>query len=199
MAGRILKPSLTSGYPFVVLYRGGPKQVCIHDLVAMAFIGPKPPGFVVNHKNLNKTDNRSCNLEYVTHHENVLHGWENGATERGENHHLAVLTDDQVREIRRRYATEKVTQAALGDEFGVEQALVSMIVHRKRWAHVEGEYDTPKRYERPDRQLCPTDVLEIRERIQAPGVLQKDLAKEYRVSRVTISDVVNRRTWRDLP
>lgn len=46
----------------------------LHDLMTETFIGPKPKGFHVNHKNGIKTDNRPINLEYVTPSRNVIHG-----------------------------------------------------------------------------------------------------------------------------
>jgi hypothetical protein len=45
----------------------------------------------------------------------------------------AKLTFDQVEEIRERYESESVTQAELGDEYGVGQDQISRIVNRKRW------------------------------------------------------------------
>lgn len=48
----------------------------------------------------------------------------------------AKLSEDNVREIRRRYAAGGETQRALGLEFGVGQAEVWHIVHRKHWKNV---------------------------------------------------------------
>ncbi len=44
-----------------------------HKLIALAWLGERPPGGEVNHKNGRKTDNRPKNLEYVTHSQNVQH------------------------------------------------------------------------------------------------------------------------------
>lgn len=60
-----------TGYFFV-----GKKAV--HDLVTAAFIGPKPPGKQVNHKDGVKTNNVPENLEYVTPAENARHAVEHG-------------------------------------------------------------------------------------------------------------------------
>ena len=49
------------------------KSIYTHVLIAFVFLGPCPPGYEVNHKNLDKTDNRIQNLEYVTHKENIRH------------------------------------------------------------------------------------------------------------------------------
>jgi hypothetical protein len=49
------------------------KKVCIHKLVAMAFLNHTPCGYteVVNHKNFIRTDNRLCNLELVSQRQNT--------------------------------------------------------------------------------------------------------------------------------
>jgi hypothetical protein len=47
------------------------------------------------------------------------------------------LTEEQVLEIRRRYADGGVTQQALGDEYGVARSLISKIILRKVWAHLD--------------------------------------------------------------
>lgn len=46
------------------------------------------------------------------------------------------LTDEQVREIRARYAAGGVTQKQLGREFGVGQTTISAILRRRLWAHL---------------------------------------------------------------
>jgi len=53
----------------------------------------------------------------------------------GEKNGCAKLTEDDVREIRRRYAGGE-TQAALGREYGVGQTTISWIVNRKHWRHI---------------------------------------------------------------
>lgn len=59
---------LKTGYWSVMVNRfNGDKQkrVTVHRLVAITFLGPIPKGHEVDHRNRNKTDNRSKNLRYV--------------------------------------------------------------------------------------------------------------------------------------
>lgn len=62
------------GYLAVVLMSndGRVKLRCkVHNIIAESFIGPRPAGAIIEHKNLNKHDNRVVNLEYISQRENV--------------------------------------------------------------------------------------------------------------------------------
>jgi len=70
--GRILRsPRNSCGY-LIVGIDGRTRHV--HKLVAEAFIGPCPSGFVVHHKNNDRGDARVQNLEYISNRENVTLG-----------------------------------------------------------------------------------------------------------------------------
>jgi hypothetical protein len=79
--GMYLKPHLKrNGYLSVDLKTPEKqKTVSVHRLVALAFIPLIEGKNVVNHKNLNKLDNRVENLEWVTAEENREHAKVNGA------------------------------------------------------------------------------------------------------------------------
>ena len=74
--GRVLKPNPNrEGYLGVSLYSGGKatrRRRLIHQLVAEAFIGPRPEGFDVCHNDGDKTNNRADNLRYDTRSANIL-------------------------------------------------------------------------------------------------------------------------------
>jgi hypothetical protein len=67
------------GYKIVTLYQDGKKHgISMHNLVAKAFIGQVPHGFVVNHIDGNKLNNDIANLEIVTISENNKHAYRIG-------------------------------------------------------------------------------------------------------------------------
>ena len=131
----------TKGYVVAALTRGGVAAYRpVHQLVIEAFIGPIPYGLQVNHKSGIKRDNRLQNLETVTPRENVAHAYRLGLARRGrvygEDSGTAKLTNEQVREIRSRYAAGGVRQIDLANEFGVGRGAVGKIVRGERWRHI---------------------------------------------------------------
>ena len=78
--GKILKPN-SATYPSVCLYHRNPyARVCrqVHILVATAFV-PNPRDLPeVNHKDLDKTNFRASNLEWVTRKGNAEHAAAHG-------------------------------------------------------------------------------------------------------------------------
>lgn len=59
---------------------GKPKTFKLHSLLAKAFIPNPLNKREVNHKDGNKLNNNLDNLEWVTHHENMIHSWNMGLT-----------------------------------------------------------------------------------------------------------------------
>jgi hypothetical protein len=129
--GRMLKQRLDlRGCPRVNLYLRGKRTTRrVSTLVADAFLPAKcSTDEIVRHLNGNPADNRVCNLARGTQKENMA-----DAIRHGTFH--AKLTDDDVREIRRLYATGKFSQQELARLFGVSQRMIGFIVRRKSWKH----------------------------------------------------------------
>lgn len=115
----------------------------VHSIVASAFIGPRPPGMQIDHKDGCKTNNAPSNLEYVTGSENIKRSFARGThpiTVRdkrrlfqgyGELSNSWKLTDVQVIEIRRLYK-EGMKQTELADMFRVTQGTISRIINSVR-------------------------------------------------------------------
>lgn len=87
--GRVLSPGLCKTGYYTVALRGKTHKVCW--LVAEAFIGFREKGFVVNHKNGDKTCDWLTNLEVVTQSENCRHAIRTGLT----NKKKKLTLDDQ--------------------------------------------------------------------------------------------------------
>lgn len=74
--GQIRKQTLNkNGYLYVNLCKGGKvHNYPVHRLVALAFVETADEKLTVNHKNEIKTDNRACNLEWMTLDDNLRYG-----------------------------------------------------------------------------------------------------------------------------
>lgn len=79
-------------YPVVtVSYDNGKRRLrTVHTLVAEAFLGPRPPGLDVRHKNDVKTDCRAENLHYGTRSQNMVDAVENGRVVNSNKTHCGV-------------------------------------------------------------------------------------------------------------
>ena len=127
------------GYHQVDLCKNGVmKTLAIHRLVALAFIPNPENKETVNHIDGCKTNNHADNLEWCTQKENVQHSWSNGLVKPkiGVNNSQVKLSEKEVLEIRKLYATGEYTQTALAKMFNVGQTLIGYIINRKLWTHV---------------------------------------------------------------
>lgn len=80
-AGKVLRPQRDlDGYLRVKIFRnsGSRRNAGIHDLMLRAFVSEPPAGYVPNHINGVKDDNRLENLEWVTVAENSQHCYDTG-------------------------------------------------------------------------------------------------------------------------
>jgi len=136
----VLTPSPSPrGYLHVSLYaEGRARSAFIHRMVAIAFHGPPPfPGAMVCHKNDCKTDNRAENLEWGDITSNTATREAIGKTSRGTGNGRALLSEDDVRAIRVLYAQGGITQWDLARRFHVYQTVISKIIRRKLWSHID--------------------------------------------------------------
>ena len=135
---RIMNPFADkSGYQYVSLSKDNCiERKCVHVLVLQAFIGNRPDNHECNHLNAIKNDNRLENLEYCTKSENIRYSYnfprKLGGT-KGENHHKAKLTRNDVKEIRQLYLSKQYTQVQLAKIFNVTQTNISIITRGDGW------------------------------------------------------------------
>ena len=124
---KILAPALRrDGYLFVTLAVSNTHwHKTLHSMVAGAFIGPRPSGAQVNHKDGNKQNNSLVNLEYVSAKENAQHALYTLKKAKK-------LTFDQAKDIY--YAKQKgETRAAVAKRNGVSIYMVTAIWMGKSW------------------------------------------------------------------
>lgn len=98
--------------------------------------GPIPDGLFVCHR----CDNRLCvnpdHLFLGTPKDNSQDAAQKGRMDRGEDRHCAKLTEEDVREIRRKYQTG-ATQLEISNGYPVSRATIGRIINRRIWKHVE--------------------------------------------------------------
>lgn len=126
------------GYSVVSPYVNGKKYTTtVHKLVAMAFIGPRPEGFQVNHKDGIKTNNHVSNLEYVTNMHNTQHAMILGLRDhlRGDGNHFSKLNKEKIKDIRKR-ASMGEPRASLAAEYDVTVTSIGNIIRRDTWSWV---------------------------------------------------------------
>jgi hypothetical protein len=137
---RIMRPSpVGAGYLSVKLSKNGKiRGWYIHHLVWLAFRGPIPKGFEINHKDGIKANCRLKNLELKTHKGNIKHAIEMGLCTihgKGEANGAAVLTKKVVLKVREKFAGG-VGQSKIASQLGLTKANVHLIVRRKTWSHI---------------------------------------------------------------
>lgn len=169
-----LSTGASHGYPVVGLWWD---RECVrrpvHHLVTAAFIGPRPTGAYINHKNSIRTDNRPNNLEYVTPAENQRHAARNGRMQHGEARWNARLKRSQVLAIR----DSEESNAVIARRYGVSISAISDVRRGRSWWHAGGRV-------RARRQplLAAEQISEIRSSTDGIDIL----AARYGVHRKTI-------------
>ena len=124
-------------------------NVRVHRAVAEAFLGQCPNGYVVNHKDGNKHNNRVENLEYVTPSENNQHALDNGLRHpadmsqyavREEQHYMAQITKDIVCKILRTRDDTGFGCRKIAKIFGLNRGLVNGILTGRTWKETVANY-----------------------------------------------------------
>ncbi len=132
-------------------FRVDGKTVLAHRFIYETTYGPIPAGLFVCHH----CDNRRCvrpdHLFLGTagdnNHDRAVKG-RSGANigrymrdhpdrrAKGERQHSAKLTADQVREIRRAYGNQEMSQRVLARAYGVTKSSIQAIVRGEHWRHI---------------------------------------------------------------
>jgi hypothetical protein len=119
-----------NGYEEITLrHEGGDRRFRVNRLVAEAFYGPAPEGYVCRHMDGVRRNNVPENLDWGTPSQNSADASAAGSFS-GEKASKAKLSANEVDAIRK----SSEPQATLSARFGVTQPTISKIKSGKRWA-----------------------------------------------------------------
>lgn len=104
--------------------------------MAETFIGPRPPAGVVRHLDGDPQNDDPGNLRWGTTRENCEDTVRHGRSTRGAKNKQVRLTNEQVRDIRRRRANGERGKE-LASEYGVTEATICDIHKRRTWEWLE--------------------------------------------------------------
>jgi hypothetical protein len=161
--------------------------------------------------------------EYVAWHKEKHKKRFKEAIPKGDRHYKAKITDAQVVEIRRAYYSGQKGRKQLAEEYGLSHSALGYLLTGESWGHIregleqyeaeKAQYTTPEeiaawRHNRKVAHLAkgvwfkPTlsedTVRAIRAEYEPGKVLMKHLAEKYDVKIATVSDILNRRTWKHI-
>ena len=136
--GRTLKQNDNGqGYLQVSLcYDGKKKTERVHRLVALLFIENPNKLPKVNHKDLNKRNNKVDNLEWCTQLQNVQHAKSNGLLTRGETAINSKLTEAAVVDIKE-MIRNGFSNKEIAEIFSVHPGTINCIRTGRNWSHVK--------------------------------------------------------------
>jgi hypothetical protein len=107
----------------------------VHQLVAIAFHGPRPPGMEVRHLDTDKSNNRVDNLAWGTPEENRADNHAFSRYRKGEAVTGHKLTEHDVRAIRQ-HLDDGMAAAAIARCFCVAHSQIWSIKSGTTWKHV---------------------------------------------------------------
>lgn len=188
------------GYKTVTMFNASGKfKTGLHRVVLLAFVGLCPEGMECRHLNGNPSDNRLENLQWGTRQENANDRKRHGTTVTGEKSPTCILTEAQVVEIRELLDAD-VPMRQIAKQYGTARSNIRFIADGVSWFLLpqcktfRSGLRTGNRH--PMAVLNEDLVREIRGKYKAGNVSINALAREYKVTVGTMSDVVNNKTWK---
>lgn len=114
------------------------KTSFIHAISCEYAHGNRPLGFYACH---GPCHNTLCfnpfHLKWQSPSKNTADRDRDGTVIRGEDSAVSKLTGDAITKIRKAYATGDFSQQEIADECGVSQVLISKIVRKTIWTHIQ--------------------------------------------------------------
>lgn len=195
----------TTGYGVVTVREAGEqKQYRAHRFIYECYLGRKiQDGYVINHIDGNKLNNKVSNLEEVTPKDNTLHAFATGlcTPKAGELNGNSIITADIVRSIIRDLMDTNPSNIELGDKYKLATKHISLIRYKSRWKVIFAE-DEFKDYTPPRSRLTTGSnmnrILKIIHFAKTTSLSNAYIGRLFDVDTSNISRVRNnRKIWRD--
>lgn len=139
-----LKGSIVNGYHVVSIRNGATKLICrVHRIVWISQHGIIPDGYVVDHINNDKLDNRIENLQLLTPGENSTKAREDGLYKDGLDNKATKLDPSLKDEIAYLYDWSGLSQRDLAELYGVSKSRIGQIIKEVGWTDI-GEWTDSK-------------------------------------------------------
>lgn len=98
-----------------------------------------------------------------------------------------------IKSIRNDFANG-IQMPQIAKQYGVSKGAIANVIYFSTWKDAGGPLPTKK----PDK-LVPTDIINIRQLYYDGKTSIIELAKQFKVDRGTIYDIVNGKIWKDIP
>lgn len=135
-----LKGTELNGYRVVSIRNGATKLQCrVHRIIWISANGVIPDGYVIDHINNNKQDNRIDNLQVLTPGENSKKAANDGLFPKGLDNKATKLDPDLKDEIAFLYEYSDMTQRELAEVYGISKSRINQIIKEVGWTDI-GEY-----------------------------------------------------------
>lgn len=130
---RLLIPTkMPNGYYQVSLCKNGKRTVhYVHRLVAQAYLDNPYNEKTVNHKDGNKANNTVSNLEFASYSDNNQHAYDTNLHGKGERHYRAILSAEQVAEIKSNGKND--TYENIAKRYNVSRATIRDVLVGNTW------------------------------------------------------------------
>jgi hypothetical protein len=189
-SGKMLKPKLDKdGYLAVNLTENKVRHdLRVHRLVASAFLDNQNNLPIINHKDLNVSNNHYSNLEWCTYTHNTVHYYANGINKRT----LSSLTKEEMLSIVSDYK-DGASHKDLKEKYNLEcrADAISEIVTGRRFSEITGIVKSDKFEQRTTAKHDDDLILELLIKAHCNNIPQKTLCEEYKLSAAQISRIVN--------
>lgn len=145
-----LSGSIVNGYRVVSIRNHETKLQCrVNRVVWIAANGIIPDGYVVDHINNDKLDNRICNLQLLTPEENSHKAKQDGLYLSKEGNPASKISDEVHDLIQYIYGNSEMSIKQLSEIFGISKSRVHQIIHEEGWTDIGEWTDTKGKKHKP--------------------------------------------------